>query len=432
MLILYRIISPFLLLLAKFLALFSPGLKEFFSARNGLLERWEKADLGQKRIWFHVSSVGELEQVRPVMEFLSAKNYSLVLTYYSPSVPRLVKDWGFVKYADYLPLDTVAQMDQLVKKIHPELLVLNRYDLWPNQLQAAHKYKIPVVLVNASIPPQGWFGVISLWTRSFLFRYIDAWAYVDAVAATSWEPFVKSLVRGQVTGNPRVDRALSRVELALSEAKAKEKLALWHKKDFCLVAGSTWREDETLLLDTWKKLNAIPNKSLVLVPHEPHEHSVQRLEKEIQKMGLSYALFSALDKSSDAEILIVDQRGFLAEIYGLGNIAYVGGGFGRQVHSIIEPIAHELPVALGPHFDRSPEAATLCAAGAAYAVKKMHQSDELADWVMRMQRNGKDKERAMEALHVFLTIHRGAGERVAEFLLGCLQNSGILSKGELK
>ena len=93
MLSFYQFLLPLLHWLLRFFSLAHPGLREFLAGRVGLMERWRAANLGKKRIWFHVSSVGELEQVRPVLEVLSAKKeYSLVLSYFSPSVPRLVKD----------------------------------------------------------------------------------------------------------------------------------------------------------------------------------------------------------------------------------------------------------------------------------------------------------------------------------------------------
>ena len=75
-----------------------------------------------------------------------------------------------------------------------------------------------------------------------------------------------------------------------------------------------------------------------------------------------------MGKIGDERARVVDQRGILAEIYSAGNLAYVGGGFRRQIHSIVEPVAHGLPVAFGPNFQRSPEAMALTAAGGAKSV----------------------------------------------------------------
>ena len=393
------------------------------ASREGLIERWRRAGVGEGAIWFHVSSVGELEQVRPVLEILGARGHCLVLSYFSPSVPRLVKDWAFVAHADYLPLDFPQEMEEITAIIRPRMLVLNRYDLWPNHLSAVRSRKIPVVVVNASTPPLGIFGRFSLWARRRLFLSVDAWTFVDSAAAALWEPYVFDRVKGLVAGDPRVDRALARVERALVEGKAKEALAFWKRRPFCFVAGSTWPEDEEVILGAWKNFE-FP-RSLLLIPHEPSEAHIKKLEKRLAAEKLSFCRFSQLGKGGDplAEVLIVDQRGFLAEIYGLGHLAYVGGGFGRQIHSIIEPVSHGLPVAIGPHFQRTPSAAALTAAGSVKALQGSRPSRELESWVKQMARPGEERSRAEESLRVFLQIHRGAGERVANFVEACL---GIL------
>ncbi len=411
---------PIALFLLKIAALFSEKLKLFIDVRVGLLERWRKADLGKNPIWFHVSSVGELEQIRPVLEMLSKQNeFSLVLSYYSISVPRLVKDWSFVRYADYLPLDSLAEMHELMAIIHPRLLVLNRYDLWPNHLRAAQHLNVPIALVNASTPPLGFFGYWSLRVRRTLFWRIDFWTYVDSNAASAWEPFVRRDVKGLVAGNPRVDRALERVKPSEKQALLREKILGWEKKQL-IVAGSTWKEDELLLLNSFSILQKkFPNLGLLLVPHEPEESHLKDLEKLCSDRGIDSARFSSL--RAGAAVHIVDARGYLAELYALARVAYVGGGFGREVHSVIEPLAHGLPVAFGPHHHRSPEAETLLAMKSAFVACE-RGAPELAEWLETMLLDSEASARARESLRVYLGIHRGAGQRIGDFLLGCLRN----------
>lgn len=406
---------------------FFPGkMSGVLAAREGLMERWrEKAAagaLGENRVWVHVSSVGELEQARPVIECLRDRGeHSLILTYFSTSVPKLVRDWSFVRHADYLPLDTPEAMRELMALIRPRALVLNRYDVWPNHVLAAKEAGVPLILINASTPPLGWFGWLSLAARRRLFSAVDGWTFVDAAAAAAWEPYINEPARGLVAGNPRVDRALTRAEQLIAEGKARARLALWKRKPFCLVAGSTWPADEDVLLDAWAMVDG--EKSLVIVPHEPDEGHVARLERELSRRGITHARFSRLDAGQrDCEALIVDQRGFLAEIYGVGDLAYVGGGFGRQIHSIIEPVAHGRLVAFGPHYNRSPEAFTLWAAGAACALRGPRKAGQLAGWISRMRAGGREKDRAVESLKVFVQVHRGAGERVGAFVEGRLRD----------
>lgn len=397
---------------------------DLLAPRESLLERWEqKADL-KNALWFHVSSVGELEQIRPVMDSLKKSGHSIYLTYFSNSVPKLVKDWSFVDRADYLPLDFPSDMEKMVKILQPKILIFNRYDLWPNLMQQARRQGIPLVVVNASIPPQGIFGRISLWIRRPLFFWVDGWTFVDTNAAEQWEPVVYQKVKGLVAGDPRVDRALQRVDAAMQEGKAQKRLSHWRKKEFCVVAGSTWPQDESILFDAWGKLPM--KRSLVVVPHEPDPDYLRGIESRLRKMQLSFVRWSELgvdQQDSDADVLVVDQRGFLAEIYSVGNAAYVGGGFGRQIHSVVEPAAHGLSVAFGPHYHRSPEAFNLVAAGGAVSIRK---PADLVQWWTSLE--GQRKEKNEEAIRIFLQIHKGAGQRVAEFLEEGLREDGFRRK----
>jgi 3-deoxy-D-manno-octulosonic-acid transferase len=412
MLTLYNALLHLLANLLPFLRRIWPKLQsDLLAPRESLLERWQQKANLENALWFHVSSVGELEQVRPVMDALKKSGHPIYLTYFSNSVPKLVKDWSFVDRADYLPLDFPSEMEKLVKILRPKLLVFNRYDLWPNLMQQARQMGIPLVVVNASIPPQGLFGRLSLWIRRPLFFWVDGWTFVDTNAAEQWEPVVYRKVKGLVTGDPRVDRALERVEAAMQEGKARGRLNHWRRKKFCVVAGSTWPQDEKVLLEAWRQLPM--EKSLVVVPHEPEPEYLRALEARLRASGLSSVRWTELGEGqpAEADVLLVDQRGFLAEIYSVGTAAYVGGGFGRQIHSVVEPAAHGLSVAFGPHFQRSPEALNLVAAGGASSIRKAR---DLVQWWSTLE--GQRKEQKEEAIRIFLQIHKGAGQRVAEFL----------------
>jgi 3-deoxy-D-manno-octulosonic-acid transferase len=226
-----------------------------------------------------------------------------------------------------------------------------------------------------------------------------------------------------------VDRALARVELALREGKSRERLARWQKKEFCLVAGSSWPEDEQIFLEAWGRLD-FP-RSLLLVPHEPEESHLKKIEKRLEAAGFTHGRFSQLGEAVDWDVLLVDQRGMLAELYGIGQLAYVGGGFRRQIHSIVEPVAHNLPVVFGPNFRRSPEAVALSATQAALALPKSGAAEALTDWVRRLALPGPARAKTEEPLRVFLQIHRGAGERVADFVHECVLSFSPRQRSEV-
>ncbi len=74
---------------ARIISLFSSKAKIWIKGRNNIFVSINN-DLAQdknNRIWIHCASLGEFEQARPLMEALKKKypNYSIVLTFFSPS-----------------------------------------------------------------------------------------------------------------------------------------------------------------------------------------------------------------------------------------------------------------------------------------------------------------------------------------------------------
>jgi 3-deoxy-D-manno-octulosonic-acid transferase len=422
---LYRIATAIALILANFLSRFVPAIKIFLLEREKAFVDWKTQQIASGALWFHVSSVGELEQVRPVIEALRARSVGpLVLTYYSPSVPRLIQDWSFVDARGFIPLDEQSRMSEFIELIKPRALVLNRYDLWPEMLEQARIHKVPVALVNASIPPLGFLGRMSLYFRKFLFKRISLWTYVDAAAATAWEHYTTQQSVGLVTGNPRVDRALSRAQSRRQEGASPWiiKLQSLAQGRAVIVGGSTWLEDELVLLESLKDIRLKPGLSdviLFLVPHEPSEEHLSALESQIAEFGFNCRRCDPwLDSAMPVDVVIVNIRGILAELYGLGKSAFVGGGFGKQIHSIIEPLAHGIPVAFGPRFERMPEAESLIALGAALVAEHPIKSQaNLAQWLADGISGGERTRKVQEALAFFIRLHQGAGERIALFLL---------------
>jgi 3-deoxy-D-manno-octulosonic-acid transferase len=138
-----------------------------------------------------------------------------------------------------------------------------------------------------------------------------------------------------------------------------------------LVAGSTWPEDETVLLQAFGELlRRRPDARLILVPHEPTEEHLSATERSAATAGLP-APVRLSHAQGPTPFLLVDRVGLLATLYGAGTMAYVGGGFGRSgLHSVLEPAAWSVPVVFGPHWRNSRDADLLLRAAAATALPR--------------------------------------------------------------
>ena len=119
---------------------------------------------------------------------------------------------------------------------------------------------------------------------------------------------------------------------------------------------------------------------------------------------------SALNETFDPErqILVIDQTGYLAELYSFASIAYVGGGFGVNVHNTLEPAVYGIPVLFGPRYHNSPEAEDLVAAGGGTVI---HNQQELAATLKTLTANKEEREK--RGLKAGAFVQEGTGATTA-------------------
>ncbi|MDP4226959.1 MAG: 3-deoxy-D-manno-octulosonic acid transferase, partial [Bacteroidota bacterium] len=70
---------------------------------------------------------------------------------------------------------------------------------------------------------------------------------------------------------------------------------------------------------------------------------------------------------------IIDNIGMLSSLYKYGNIGYIGGGFGKGIHNILEAATFGLPVLFGPNYHKFQEALDLIKEGGAFPVEDYGQ-----------------------------------------------------------
>jgi 3-deoxy-D-manno-octulosonic-acid transferase len=131
------------------------------------------------------------------------------------------------------------------------------------------------------------------------------------------------------------------------------------------VIGSSWQEDEEVLFPVLEKLLGEEKQLLVLlVPHEPHLETLERIETSLNGM-ISTIRFSMLNDYRNESIVIVDSVGILMALYQYADAAFVGGSFRQGVHSVLEPAVYGVPLIIGPKHENSQEAIKLIEMGAA-------------------------------------------------------------------
>lgn len=303
--------------------------------------------------WIHAAS-GEIEYARPVIRELR-KRYPLIpvlVTYSSPSAKKMLTNLDGVSAWGPLPWDFQDDCEKFLKLWQPRCLLIARTDVWPVMAESCYRFKIPSLLFSAT------FAENSSRLRG-LSAEVTKWALnkLSAVHCVSDEDVyelqkLKLTVPVSVQGDTRFDQVFHR----LQNPRNLNIAARPRTTKPVLVAGSTWPEDEAVVIAAYLRLKS--SIRLILVPHEVDEDHLARIETTLTDHGVPYHRYSKVGKAPAAEdsVLIVDQVGILAELYTWGHLAFVGGSFRKQVHSVMEPLAVGLPVFVGPYHHNNREA----------------------------------------------------------------------------
>jgi 3-deoxy-D-manno-octulosonic-acid transferase len=358
----YNAVLPALRGAARIAAVGDPKLRRGLAGRRGVLDRLRAfgAAHAGRCLWIHSTSVGEYEQARPIAGLFRERHPEIAIlhTFFSPSGYEYAARLGEAEHFEYLPEDAPATMERALDAVRPRALVFMKFDLWPNAVVAARSRGIPVLLLAATLRPR---SLRSRWPARALYR--EVYRNVDLISAVSDADALR--FRGVVPdhsaifvdGDPRFDQVLRRRRASRGAGLAPVLVA--EPRPWTLVAGSTWGPDERVVLPAWRTLSLRdPDARLVIAPHEPTPANLASLEQGLARLKLESLRYSELEARGleKARVVVVDRVGILAELYEIGDAAYVGGAFTTGVHNVLEPAVAGRPVVFGPRHDNAPEA----------------------------------------------------------------------------
>jgi 3-deoxy-D-manno-octulosonic-acid transferase len=366
--IIYNIfVIPLLWLGFHLFALFKSKFRTGIKGRMGLFENLQlqvqKLDPTSKRIWFHASSLGEFEQAKPIIAELKLRHphVKIIVSFFSPSGYLPSKKYKLADAITYIPFDVLRNAGKFLNIVRPDAAVLIRYDLWPNHLCVLKKRNIPVFIANATMRGNTIrrYPVLKSFHKR-LYDRVNCILTVSESDLNSFKYFNLKNSKIEVMGDTRYDQVWQRSIESKKKHLIPENI-LRGKKVF--IVGSSWEADEKVLFPVFFKLqNLEPDLLMILVPHEPTEHNLERIESELNG-ETTYRRFSDLNDYSGERVLIVDSVGILMALYQYANVAFVGGAFRSGVHNVLEPAVYGLPVVFGPNHTNSQEAIALVERG---------------------------------------------------------------------
>lgn len=388
----YNLLLPIASAAARIAALFNDKIAKGLEGRKGFEKRWPPTarhlDGSGPTVWFHVSSVGEFEQAKPVMDLLMEHmeaGLNIALTFYSPSGMNYYRRFdrskrnAAIKFVDYLPIDTIRNARFCLDTLGPDMLVYVKFDLWPNLISEAAARGIPQILVSGTLAPSS--KRLSWGTRRF---YGRLYSKLTAIAAISDEDAARFAgdssgdVEIITAGDTRYDQVCRRIDTSVTKLPD---LLTTDTRPF-IIAGSTWPSDESVVIPGFKGILGLhPDTGLVLAPHEPTDERLEEIKRALERESLSFQLLSKLEGATDLSepVVVADGVGYLAELYKTGIIAYVGGSFTTGVHNVMEPAVLGLPVLFGPRIDNSHEARKLIELEAGKILHTAHDFEREVD-----------------------------------------------------
>lgn len=401
--LLYNIGTQGYFLLVKLAALFSDKARDFVDGRVDLLPRIAQQLEGknEKRIWFHFASLGEFEQGRPVMLRLRAQypDYRFFVTFFSPSGYNIKKQDELCDYVFYLPNDSAAHAAEFLDLVQPQLVFFVKYEFWLHYINAIKQRNIPLFLLSAVFRESQLFfhplagGFFAGFLRKF-----------TAIFVQNEESLLLArhlnLNEVHFSGDTRFDRVIQTTKAAESIPQ----LEAFKSGNRIIIAGSSWPAEEKWLQQWWVKHQPAGVK-LIIAPHDISAAHIQ----QIQSLFPEAVLFSEINDHTTSKVLIIDSIGLLARAYRYGDIAIVGGAFGKGLHNILEAAAFGLPVIFGPKHSKFWEAAALCKAGGAFEVSAYNELEHTLNVLSRFDAK---YNQASDVCKHFVLSQSGATDKV--------------------
>ena len=394
-------------LLVRIVSFRNEKARKWIEGRRDIFKRLSQTIIpGEPLLWFHASSLGEFEQGRPVIEAIRKlkPEYKILLTFFSPSGYEFRKNYEHADYIFYLPLDTRKNAKRFISIVKPEKVFFIKYEFWYHFLTQLKEAGIPTYIFSALFRPSQIF--FKPWGKWYL-NAIATYEHIFVQNKSSYDLLQKYNFKNvSMSGDTRLDRVSE-----ISDAAPRlEKLEVFCQGQKAIIAGSTWKEDEDLLIPYINKSQV--GQKFVIAPHEVTPQNLERIVYALQKPFTLYSKAS-LEDLEKADVLIVDGYGYLVSVYRYGILAYVGGGFTSGIHSILEPAAFGLPVIFGTDYRKFQEAHDMLSLGAAVCISNYEELEFQMDTFLS---NPKILKTASTCAVDYVNQNRGASKEIVKYL----------------
>lgn len=328
---------------------FHPKAKIWIKGRSTNLEALRKAAplwLNKKVIWIHAASYGEYEMAKPIVkELLQNPDIQIVISFYSASGFENVHFEDKRIFKIYLPIDLIHKQLEIIKLIKPAKVVFIKYEFWYNLLRALYVKRIPYYYTSLHLNKDSYvFNIIS---RPLL-KLIKKSKFIYCHNTTSEQILLDHrFTNTKVIGDSRISQVIENAQ------KQKGQLT-WVETKPTIILGSIIPSEYPMIKTL---ISHFPEYNYIIAPHDVDRASISALIGALNLSPMDYSQFGALGKQAiKTQVLIIDTLGDLRYLYRNADVAYVGAGFDKGPHNVLEPLVYGIPTICGSNIDKFPMA----------------------------------------------------------------------------
>jgi len=348
----------------------------------------------------HCASFGEYESIAPIIRQIEEKTtYKAVVSFVSPSGIKSLADTTVTTIIK--PLDLPWKMKAFLQEINPIFILVAQNDYWYHFLDQAHKREIPVFYLNTYIDKNDYW--LHPFAKSFLkpLRKVHTIFTKDQASAQDMKTHhFENVVFG---GNLRWQQ----IEDVKNQRNTLTTISHFIQGKPTLVCGSTDIKDENLII---KIIDDFQHWKFIIVPHEINADRIKQLQIKLEKDLSVFSTYHENDPHTN--ILIIDQIGMLKDLYAYADIAYVGGGFDKGLHNVLEACIHNIPVIGGSNYQKFSETIDMKNQKRFFPIEN---SDELAQLINELYPS--KNTLSQEGLDDYIQRHKGKLTFITEEIL---------------
>jgi len=356
--------------------------------------QWTKGRMGQNsrieklvpnwhegpRIMIHTASYGEYEMSIPIISELqkTIPELNCIISFYSPSGYENVtfSDSKFVKI--YLPLDTISNQRKLIELIRPDAVIFIKYEFWYNLLRVlsgnnSKSIAIPYYYTSINIPEDSYLWNPLAKSLLNLIKNGRLWCHNETNMAFLKNRGIEKL---ELLGDTRIDKVIKNV------STHNHPILFDNTDNVKIIFGSLCPEDLDMAVDY---INNNQEYNYAIAPHDVEESFVKEIRNRLK---ISSVLYSRMITESDNHnLVIIDTLGDLKFLYKGFDIAYVGGGFSKGPHNLLEPLIYGTKIICGSNIIKFPLAQDLQKKGLLLVMNKQMELETYIDEAINTDEN---------------------------------------------